>query len=179
MLIKILIVLAVIVAVVLVIAAFKPPGFRVVRSAAMAAPPAAVFAQVNDFHRWLAWSPWEKMDPALKRTYDGAPAGVGAGYAWDGNRDVGNGRMTITESRPAELIRIKLEFYKPMAGVCAGEFTFKPEGGRTVVTWSMAGTSNYLSRIVCLFMSMDKMVGGQFEKGLADIKLIVEAAAKR
>jgi len=180
MLIKILLVLAAIIAVVLIIAAFQPADFQVVRSTTIAASPEALFAEVNDLHRWPAWSPYEKLDPAMKRTFEGAPAGVGAGYAWDGNKEVGTGRMAIVESRPAELIRLKLEFFKPMAGVCEAEFNFKPEGGgRTTVTWSMTGTNNYLAKIFCLFMNMDKMVGGQFAQGLADLKTLAETAARK
>lgn len=172
---KILLTLAAIIAIVLVVAAFQPSEFRVTRSATIAAPAAAIFPEINDFHRWTAWSPWEKLDPAMKRTFDGAAAGVGAVYAWEGNSDVGSGRMTITESRPAELIKIRLEFFQPMPGVCPTEFTFRPEGGATTVTWTMSGTNNYLSKIVCLFMNMDKMIGGDFEKGLAELKRIAEA----
>ncbi len=176
---KILIAFAALIAVVLIAAAFQPSEFRVTRSATLNAPAAAVFAEVNDFHRWLAWSPWEKLDPAMKRTFDGPAAGVGAGYAWEGNSDVGSGRMTITESRPGELIRIKLEFIKPMPGMCPTEFTFRPEGGATTVTWTMSGTNNYLAKIFCLFMNMDKMIGGSFEQGLASLKTLTETAAKK
>lgn len=172
---KILLTLAAIIAIVLVVAAFQPSEFRVTRSATIAAPAAVIFPEINDFHRWTAWSPWEKLDPAMKRTFDGAATGVGAGYAWEGNSDVGSGRMTITESRPAEVINIRLEFFQPMPGVCPTEFTFRPEGGATTVTWTMSGTNNYLSKIVCLFMNMDQMIGGDFEKGLAELKRIAEA----
>jgi hypothetical protein len=172
---KILLTLAAIIAIVLVLSAFQPSEFRVTRSATIAAPAAVIFPEINDFHRWSAWSPWEKLDPAMKRTFEGPAAGVGAGYGWEGNSDVGSGRMTITESRPAELINIRLEFFKPMPGVCPTEFTFRPEGGATTVTWTMSGTNNYLSKIVCLFMNMDKMIGGDFEKGLAGLKRIAEA----
>lgn len=176
---KILLILVALVAIVLVIAAFQPSEFRVTRSAIIAAPAATVFAEVNDFHRWQGWSPWEKLDPAMKRTFDGAAAGLGAGYAWEGNSEVGSGRMTITESRPAERILIKLEFLKPMPGICPTEFTFRPEGGATKVTWTMSGTNNYLGKIFCLFMNMDKMVGGQFEQGLANLKALTETAARK
>jgi hypothetical protein len=172
---KILITLVAIIVVILIAAAFQPSEFRVTRSATIAAPAAAVFPEINDFHRWTAWSPWEKLDPAMKRTFEGAAAGEGAVYVWEGNSDVGSGRMTITGSRPAEAIIIRLEFFKPMPGVCPTEFTFRPEGGSTRVTWTMSGTNNYLSKIVCLFMNMDKMIGGDFEKGLAELKRIAEA----
>ena len=167
MLIKILIALAVIVVVLVSIVALQPSDFRVARSATISAPPPAVFAQVNDFHKWEAWNPWGKIDPAMKQTYEGAPAGVGAIYTWVGNKNVGEGRMTLTESRPSNLIRIKLEFFKPFAGTNIAEFTFKPEGNQTAVTWSMAGKNNFMAKAIHLFMNMDKMIGGQFETGLA------------
>jgi uncharacterized protein YndB with AHSA1/START domain len=171
---KILLVLAAIVAVILVVAAFQPAEFRVTRSTTIAAPAAVVFAEINDFHRWQAWSPWEKLDPAMKRTFDGPPAGVGAIYGWEGNNEVGAGRMTITESQPAELIRIRLEFLKPMEAQSTTEFTLRPEGSGTAVTWTMAGRNNYLAKIMCLFMNMDKMLGGQFEQGFANLKAVAE-----
>jgi len=175
----ILISLAVIVIVFVVIVALQPSEFRVARSTTISAPPAAVFAQVNDFHKWEAWNPWGKIDPAMKQAYEGAPAGIGAIYTWTGNKEVGEGRMTITESRPSELIRITLEFFKPFAATNTAEFTFKPEGNQTAVTWSMFGEKNFMAKAIHLFMSMDKMIGGQFEKGLADMKSIVEAAPKQ
>ncbi|SDS60090.1 SRPBCC family protein [Opitutus sp. GAS368] len=176
---KILLLLVAIIAVILVVAAFQPAEFRITRSVTIAAPAAVIFPEVNDFHRWAAWSPWEKLDPAMKRTFEGPAAGVGAAYAWEGNSDVGAGKMTIAESRPAEVIRIKLEFFKPMPGLCPTEFTFRPEGAGTNVTWTMSGTKNYGSKVFCLFMNMDKMVGGDFEKGLATLKTNSEAAAKK
>ncbi len=174
MLTKILIALAVIVLVFIAIVVTRPAEFRVVRSAAIAAPAPAVFAQVNELRKWEAWSPWAKRDPAMKQTYDGTPAGTGAVTAWAGNREVGEGRMTITESRPAELIRIKLEFFKPFTATNTAEFTFKPEGNRTVVTWSMSGQNNFIAKAVHLFMDMDKMVGKDFEAGLANLKAVTE-----
>ena len=178
MLTKILIALAVIVVVFVVIVALQPKEYRVARSATISAPPAAVFAQVNDFHKWEAWNPWGKIDPVMKQAYAGAPAGVGAIYTWTGNTEVGEGRMTITESRPSDLIRINLEFFKPFAGNSTADFTFKPENNQTAVTWSMTGENNFMAKAIHLFMNMDKMIGGQFEKGLAEMKSIVEAAPK-
>jgi hypothetical protein len=175
----ILISLAVIVIVFVVIVALQPSEFQVARSTTTSAPRAAVFAQVNDFHKWEAWNPWGKIDPAMKQTYEGAPAGIGAIYTWAGNNEVGEGRMTITESRPSDLIRIKLEFFKPFAGTNIAEFTFKPEGNQTAVTWSMEGKNNFIAKAIHLFMNMDKMIGGQFEKGLATMKSVVESAPKR
>jgi Polyketide cyclase / dehydrase and lipid transport len=175
----ILISLAAIVVGFVVIVALQPSEFRVARSATISAPPSAVFAQVNDFHKWEAWNPWGKIDPAMKPTYEGAPAGTGAIYTWAGNNEVGEGRMTITESRPSDLIRIKLEFFKPFAGNSIAEFTFKPEGNQTAVTWSMTGQKNFMAKAIHLFMNMDKMIGGQFEKGLVEMKSVVEASPKQ
>ena len=171
---KILIALAGIVVVFVAIVAMQPSEYRVARTATIAAPAPAVFAQVNDFHKWEAWSPWAKLDPAMKQTYEGAPAGTGAIYAWAGNNEVGEGRMTLTESRPSDLIRINLEFLKPFAATSTAEFAFKPEGNRTVVTWSMAGNVNFMAKIVHLFMDMDRMIGDKFEQGLARLKSITE-----
>src|SRR5881296_4347533 len=160
MLIKILIAIAVIVIVFVVVVAMQPSEFRVARSATISAPPPAVFAQVNDFHKWEAWNPWAKLDPAMKQTYEGAPAGTGAIYTWTGNSQVGEGRMTLTESRPNELIRINLEFLKPFAATSTAEFTFKPDGDRTAVTWSMAGKVNFVAKVIHLFVDMDTMIAG-------------------
>jgi len=174
----ILIVLAVIIAAFVILVATRPAEFRIVRTATMAAPAATVFAQVNDFHNWVSWSPWEKLDPALKRTYEGAAAGTGAVYSWDGNKQVGAGRITLTDGRPSERITFKLEFLRPFKSTYATEFTFKSEGNQTVVAWNMFGQNNFLSKAFGLFMNMDKMVGGDFEKGLANMKAVVEAAPK-
>ena len=176
---KILMALTVIVIVFVAVVAMQPSEFRVVRTATISAPAPAVFAQVNDFHKWEAWSPYEKRDPAMKKTYEGAPAGTGAISTWSGNSEVGEGHTTIVESRPNELIRIKLEMVKPFAATNTVEFTFKPEDNQTVVTWSMVGKSNFIAKAVHLFMDVDKMVGGDFEKGLARMKSVVEAAPKQ
>jgi uncharacterized protein YndB with AHSA1/START domain len=175
----ILIALAVIVIVFVVIVALQTSEFHVARSTTISAPPAAVFVQVNDFHKWEAWNPWGKIDPAMKQTYEGAPAGTGAIYTWAGNNEVGEGRMAIIESRPSELIRVKLEFFKPFAATNTAEFTFKPEANQTVVTWSMFGEKNFMAKAIHLFMNMDKMIGGQFEKGLAEMKSVVEPSPKQ
>ena len=174
----ILIGLAAIVAVFLIVAALQPADFRITRSATIAAPPAAVFAQINDFQKWNAWSPWAKLDPSAKNTFDGPPAGVGAGFAWAGNSEVGEGRMTITESRPNELIRMKLEFIKPFAATNTTEFTFQPGGNETAVTWSMSGHNNFMGKAMGLIINCDKMVGGQFEQGFANLKAIVASTPK-
>lgn len=175
---KILIALAVVVIALVGVVAVQPSGFRIARTTTISAPPPAVFAHVNDFHKWEAWNPWAKLDPAMKQTYGGAAAGTGAIYTWAGNREVGEGRMTLTESRPTELIRIKLEFLKPFRATNTAEFTFKPDGDRTVVTWTMTGEKNFIAKAVGLVMNMDRMVGGQFETGLARMKSVVEAAPK-
>jgi len=179
MLMKILIALAVIVIVFVVVVALRPSEYRVARTLMISAPAAAVFAQVNDFHKWDAWNPWAKIDPAMKQTYAGAPAGAGAVYTWTGNKEVGEGRMTLAESRPHELIRIDLEFLKPFAATSVAEFTFKPEGDRTAVTWSMAGRVNFVAKAIHMFVDMDKLIGANFEKGLAEMKSLVEAAGSR
>jgi len=175
---KILVALVVIVVGLVAVIALQPARYRVSRSTTIAAPAPVVFAQVNDFHRWTAWSPWEKIDPAMKRTYEGPPAGVGASYTWVGSGEVGEGRMTIVESRPSDLIQVKLEFVKPFAGTSVAEFTFKPEGDRTLVTWSMTGDKNFIAKAIHLVMSMDRMIGDQFDKGLAAMKTVAEAAPR-
>jgi uncharacterized protein YndB with AHSA1/START domain len=158
--------------------ALQPSDFRITRSATVAAPPAAVFEHVNDFHKWEAWSPWAKLDPNAKAIFEGAPAGKGAVFKWAGNSEVGEGTMTVTESQPGELVRINLEFVKPMPGTSTAEFTFKPQGDQTAVTWSMYGQNNFLSRAICLVMNQDKLVGGYFEKGLASLKAVAEGTRK-
>ena len=175
---KILVGLAVIVVMLVAVIAMQPSEFRVARQATIAAPVPVVFAQVNDFQKWRTWSPYDKLDPAMKKTYEGPAAGTGASYSWVGNSDAGEGRATITESRPNELVRIRLDFAKPMTGTAVAAFAFKPEGDRTVVEWSLAGDCNFLSKAVHLFFDMDRMVGGQFEEGLAQLKTVAEAAPK-
>ena len=176
---KILAVLAVIVIAFVAIIATRPSEYRVARTATIAAPAPVVFAQVNDFHKWEAWNPWAKLDPAMKQAYAGTPAGAGAIYTWAGNREVGEGRMTMAESRPNEVIRITLEFLKPFAATSTAEFTFKPQGEQTVVTWSMTGENNFIAKAVHLFMNMDTMIGGKFDEGLAQMKAIAEGTARK
>lgn len=176
---KILIVIGVIIVVFVIIVALQPAEFHVARTATIVAPAEFVFAQVNELKKWDAWSPWVKMDPAMKQTYEGPVSGKGAISRWAGNNQVGEGSMTIIESRPNELIRFNLEFIKPMAGTSTAEFSFKPEGNQTTVTWSMSGRNNFIAKAMCLFMNMDKMVGGEFEKGLAQMKSITEAAPRQ
>ena len=170
---KILIILAILVVVFIIIVATRPDDFSVSRSATIPAPAAAVFEQVNDLHKFQDWSPWAKIDPNCKLTFDGPPAGVGASFSWAGNKEVGEGRMTVIESRPDELVRFKLEFLKPFKATNTAEFTFKPAGNQTEVTWSMFGENNFIFKAVGLFMDCDKMVGPDFEKGLANLKAVV------
>jgi hypothetical protein len=170
----ILIGLAAVLAVLLVVIATRPGEFRVARSAAMSAPPSAIFAQVNDFHKWEAWSPWAKLDPDAKNSFEGPAAGKGATFRWDGDKNVGAGSMKITESRPSELIRIQLDFIRPFVGTNDVEFTFTPQGDQTDVTWSMAGKNNFLSKAIGLVFDCEKMIGENYEQGLAKIKSIVE-----
>src|SRR6476659_923798 len=141
---KILIALAAIIAVFLIVVALQPSEFHVERTATITAPPATVFNQVNDFHKWDAWSPWAKLDPNMKTTFTGPSSGSGAVYAWTGNSDVGEGRMTITDSKPGESVNIKLEFVKPFAATSATVFSFKPQGNQTGVTWTMDGDNNFV-----------------------------------
>ena len=177
MILEIFIALAAVIAVFLIIVALQPSDFRIERSATIAAPPAVVFTQVNNLHKWEGWSPWMKLDPGAKQTYEGPEEGTGAIFRWVGNSKVGEGSMTVTASKPAELVTFRLDFLKPFAGTNIAEFTFKPDGSQTAVTWSMTGKKSFIPKIFCMFMSMDKMVGGQFEKGLADLKTISEGAA--
>ena len=176
---KILLGLVIIVVILVVVILLQPAHYHVERSATISAPPATVFAQVNDFHKWEAWSPWAKIDPSMKHNYDGAPAGVGAGYSWAGNSQAGEGRMTITDSHPSDLIKIKLEFLKPFAATDTTAFTFKPQANQTVVTWTLDGDNNFIGKAFGLVMNMDKMVGADFEKGLAQMKSVAEAAPKQ
>ena len=171
--ITILIAIAVLIVVFIVIVAMRPSDFRVVRSATIPAPAAVVFEQVNDLKKFQDWSPWAKMDPQCKVTYDGPPAGNGASFAWAGNRQVGEGRMTVIESRPSELVRFRLEFLKPFKATNTAEFDFKSAGSQTEVTWSMYGEKSFMFKAVGLFIDTDKMVGPDFEKGLANLKTVV------
>ena len=152
----------------------RPDRFHVERSITIAAPSAAVFPYIDDFHRWTAWSPWETIDPQLKRSYDGPPAGVGAGYRWAGNNDVGEGSMRIVESTPTSKVGIALEFEKPFRASNTATFTLVPDGAGTRVTWAMDGANTVISKVIGLFMSMDTMIGTQFEKGLAALKDLAE-----
>jgi uncharacterized protein YndB with AHSA1/START domain len=176
---KILLGLVVVVVIFVVVVATRPSDFRVERSATIAAPAAVVFEQVNTLQNWGSWDPWAKKDPNAKTTFDGPPAGVGATMAWDGNNEVGKGKMTVTESKPAERVVLRLDFEKPMKSTSDAEFTFKADGEKTTVTWAMSGKNNFIGRAFCMFLNMEKMVGGDFEKGLAEMKAVCEAAARK
>jgi uncharacterized protein YndB with AHSA1/START domain len=165
-------------AIIFVVAALRPAAFCVARSTTIAAPPHVVFEHVNDLKKFQQWDPWSKMDPTTRHSYSGPVAGVGAAQSWTGKK-TGVGQMTITESRPGELVRMRLEFIKPFAATNTVDFTFRSEAGRTVATWSMSGVNNFFFRLMGLFMSMEKICGPQFESGLADLKTLAEAAAKK
>jgi hypothetical protein len=160
------------VAAVLGYAATRPGRFRVQRTTTIAAPPEKIVPLLEDFHRWTEWSPWEKMEPAMKRTYGGAERGRGATYAWEGKK-VGSGRMEITDVTPFR-VTFDLNFEKPFKANNVGEFTLQSAGGNTTVTWSMDGQANYMSKLVGVFINMDRMVGKDFEAGLGEIKRIAE-----
>ncbi len=159
---------------VLIAAALQPATFQIERRTSIRASDNQVFALINDFHQWANWSPWEKMDPKMTKTFTGAPAGQGSVYAWKGNDKVGEGRMTLVESRPNTYIKIKLEFFKPWTATNTAEFKLKPSGDDVSLSWSMTGQHNFVGKLFSLFMSMDKMVGKDFEKGLAGIKGLAE-----
>lgn len=177
MFVNILLAVAVLVVVFLIVVAAQPSELHVTRSTTIPAPPSAVFPHVNDLRKWEAWSPWAKIDPNAKTTFEGPSSGVGAVMKWASTNDqVGVGSMTITESRPDALIGFRLDFVKPFAGTNIAEFTFKPEGNQTVVTWSMMGKKNFIMKALGLFMSCDKMVGGMFEQGFANLKNVVSTS---
>lgn len=171
---KILLGLVVIVAAVLLFALTKPDSFSVERSATIKAPPEKIYPLISDFHQWPQWSPWEKLDPNMKRSLSGAPQGVGAVYAWTGNDDVGEGRMEITGATPPTQVNIKLDFIKPFASQNTTVFTLTPQGDSTQVKWVMQGPAPYITKLMTVFVSMDKMVGSDFEKGLSNMKAAAE-----
>lgn len=175
---KILLGVVTVVGIFAIVVALQPGEYKVTRTATIDAAPAVVFTHLNDFHKWEAWSPWAKLDPNAKNSFEGPESGKGSIFTWAGNGEIGEGRMEILESKPGETVKIKLEFFKPMADVCDTDFALKTEGNQTVVTWTMAGKKDYVSKAVCMFMNMDKMIGDDFEKGLASIKTIVETEKK-
>jgi len=169
----ILVVIVLLVGGVLLVASTRPDALHVERAADVKAPPEKIFPLINDFHSWGSWSPYEKKDPGMKRTYSGATAGKGAIYEWDGNSDVGQGRMEILDSTPSQ-IRIKLDFMKPLEGHDIATFTMKPDGNATKVTWAMDGPTPFLGKVIGVFMNMDTMIGTDFEAGLANLKTLTE-----
>ena len=168
------VILAIAIAVVLALAATKPNGLRVQRSIGIAAPAERIFPLISDFHQWLSWSPYEQKDPAMKRTYEGAARGKGAVYAWNGDRNVGSGRMEILETTAPSKIVIKLDFFTPFEGHNTAEFTMLPQGDGTHGTWLMHGPASFMSRLIQVFLNMDNMIGRDFEAGLARLKTLTE-----
>jgi len=171
---NIAITVVVLIAAVLVFAATRPDNFRVQRATSVKAPPERIFPLITDLHSWGSWSPWEKKDPAMKRTYSGAASGKGAVYAWEGNSKVGEGRMEITDVSPPSKVAIKLDFVKPMEGHSNAEFTLEPKGDSTNVTWTMYGPTAYVAKVIGIFVSVDSMIGKEFETGLANLRTVAE-----
>jgi hypothetical protein len=176
---KVLLAVALLVVAAIAYVAIQPSTFRVARAAVIAAPADVVYAQVADFRAWQAWSPWEKLDPNQRREHSGAPSGKGAVYFWSGNDQVGEGRMTIVEARPADLVSIQLEFIKPSQSVNETEFRLLPDAGGTRVEWSMVGHNGFVEKAMGVFMNWDALIGADFEKGLAAMKGVAEAEARR
>ncbi|MGH9195493.1 MAG: SRPBCC family protein [Acidimicrobiia bacterium] len=168
------IIVVVLIAALLIYAATRPDTFRVQRATNIKAPPEKIFALINDFHSWGSWSAYEQKDPAMKRTYSGAANGEGAVYEWEGDKNVGTGRMEIMETSPPSKVTIKLDFVKPFEAQNIAEFTMEPEGDSTNVTWAMHGPSPYISKVIGIFINMDSMIGKDFETGLANLKTEAE-----
>lgn len=171
---EIIAIVAALLAVILIYAATRPGTFRVQRATRIDAPPEKIFAILNDFQRWVAWSPYEKKDPGMKRTYSGPANGRGAMYAFEGNGQVGTGRLEITESSPPSRVALTLDMIKPMACHNIIEFTLETQGGSTDVTWAMHGPSPYIAKVMTMFCNMDRMIGKDFETGLATLKTVTE-----
>jgi hypothetical protein len=174
---KILIALVALVLVFVVIVALQPSEFRVERAATVAAAPATVFGQVNDLRKWDGWSPWAKLDPNAKITFEGPEAGQGAAMSWAGNDKVGEGKMTVVESKPDEAVKLKVDFVKPFEGTSNSEFSFKPDGDKTAVTWTMTAHHGFLEKAFCLVMNGKKMVGDDMQKGLQQLKSVAESSS--
>ena len=176
MILTILIAAVVVLAVLALYIHSRPAQFRVSRFAVIPAPASVVFAEVNDFHQWNAWSPWARMDDNAVNTFEGKESGVGSIFRWK-SRKTGEGGMTITDSQPDRLVRIKLDFLKPFKATNIAEFAFEPQGESTLVTWSMTGTNTFAFKAMRLLMDCDKMCGGMFEQGLDNLKAVVQQAA--
>jgi len=168
------IVLVVVIAIILILAAIKPNTFSVQRATIVKAPPEKIFVIINDFHQWGTWSPYENKDPAMKRSYSGAASGKGAVYAWEGNKNVGSGRMEILDASAPSKIVIKLDFFTPFEGHNTAEFTMLPHGDATNVTWLMHGPLPFMGKIMHVFINIDRMVGKDFEIGLFNLKRLTE-----
>jgi Polyketide cyclase / dehydrase and lipid transport len=173
MLMPVLVIVVVLIAIFLGVAASRSDTFRVQRSTSINTPPATIFPFINDFHRWESWSPYDRMDPAMKKTDSGAASGKGAVYEWSGNNKVGQGRMEIIEASP-EKIQLKLDFIRPFEGHNLGEFALEPRGGTTYVTWSIDGPRPFVAKAMSVFVNMDRLVGKDFEVGLATLKRLAE-----
>ena len=166
-------VLAVLV-VILLMAAMKPNSFTLSRSIAITAPPGKIAALITEFHQWQSWSAWERLDPDMRRTFSGATSGKGALYAWKGNKDVGSGRMEIIDAASSARVLVKLDFIEPFATSNVTEFILIPAGSGTSVTWTMSGPMPFVSKLMTVFVSMDKIIGKDFDKGLAQLKAVAE-----
>jgi uncharacterized protein YndB with AHSA1/START domain len=171
---KIAILIVLVIAGILLWAATKPDTLHVERTVTINARAERIFPLINDLHQWQSWSPYEKKDPAMKRYYSGPPSGKGAAYVWDGNNQVGSGRMEVAESTAPSKIDLDLDFIRPVKGHDVAEFTLKPNGNSTTVTWSMTGPNRYLGKLMSIFVNMDKMIGSDFEAGLAGLKMAAE-----
>ena len=176
---KILIILAIILLSIAALASIQPSNFNVSRSLTMNADANTIYTHINTLKNWEAWSPWARLDPEAKTTYAGPADGVGATMRWDGNMEVGAGTMTITESQPAKHIALRLDFEKPMKATNDSRFALAPGAGGTTVTWTMTGTNNFLGKLVNLFVDCETMIGDQFDKGLANMKTLVESGTDR
>jgi len=177
MIINILLGVVAVIAILVIVVALRPAEFRVERSATLSAPAIALFEQVNDHRKFAVWNPFMKLDPNVKNTYSGPDSGVGAACSWEGNSKIGAGSATIIESKPGELVRQRMDWLRPMKGTSTVEFTFKPVGEKTVVTWAMYGKNGFMGKLFGLFINCEKMVGPQFEQGLADLGKVVAVAA--
>ena len=171
---KIALVLLALIVCVLVYAATRPDSLHVERTTAIKAPPDKIFGIINDFHSWGSWSPWEKLDPAMKKTYSGAGSGKGAVYEWEGNSQVGKGRMEITDASQPSYVTIKLDFIQPFETHNVARLRLVPQGDSTNVTWTMDGPSPYIAKLIGVFVNMDKMLGKDFEAGLSNLKTVAE-----
>jgi Polyketide cyclase / dehydrase and lipid transport len=177
MIINILLGVVAVIAILLIVVALRPAEFRVERSATLSAPAIELFEQVNDHRKFAVWNPFMKLDPNVKNTYTGPDSGVGAACSWEGNNKIGAGSATIIESKPGELVRQRMDWLRPMKGTSTVEFTFKPAGEKTVVTWAMYGKNGFMGKLFSLFINCEKMVGPQFEQGLAELGKVVAVAA--